>query len=91
MLEFRKPLAPPPPAGSLPGLSRSGRQAEQRLPDLLEHGGVRLHLLGDRVDVAKPPLERVAGEDRGGAGRVIAGIDHVARLVDREGRGQTQP
>src|SRR5690242_19120513 len=34
-------------------LSRRGTVPEQHLPDLLEHGGVRLHLLGDRVNVAK--------------------------------------
>ena len=33
------------------------------------------------VHVAEAPLERVALEDRGGAGGVVDGVDHVLGLM----------
>ena len=41
-----------------------------------------LHLLGDRVHVAEPPLEGMALEDRGGSGRVVGEIADGDRLLE---------
>src|SRR5262245_42337791 len=57
---------------------------------ILIMGVARLELLGDGVHVAKPPLERIRGEDGGGAGHVIGGVDHDSRLMNGPGRGDAQ-
>src|ERR1700730_18018559 len=51
-------------------------------------GLTALILLHHRVDVAKPPLERVVLEDRRRPGRMIDGVDDLAPLMDRPGRGE---
>src|SRR5262245_44702118 len=63
-------------------------ETEQHLADRFEMSLTALILLDDRMDVTKPPLERVVLEDRGGTGGMIGGVDDVARLVDRPGRSQ---
>src|SRR5215475_887155 len=57
---------------------------------ILIMGVARLELLGDGVHVAKPPLERICGEDGGGAGHVIGGVDHCSRLMNGPGCGDAQ-
>ena len=46
-----------------------------------------LQLLGHGVDVAEAALQRMALEDRGGAGGIVGEVDRLARLVDGVGRG----
>src|SRR5260221_7139142 len=67
------------------------REAEEELADGFEMRGAALELLRHRVNVAEAALERVAGKDRGGAGRVIGGVDHRGRLADRIGGGEAYP
>src|SRR4029077_8552552 len=47
-----------------------------------------LHLLGDRVDVAKAALKRLLVKNRCRPGGVIKLVDHFAGLLDRPGRGE---
>ena len=56
-------------------------QPEQVLPEQLEIGRMSLHLLRHRVDVAEAPLERIVAKIARRAGRMVGGIDHVARLM----------
>ena len=61
-------------------------KAEKNLTDGFEMRLTALILLDDRMDVAEPPLEGVALEDRRRAGRTVGRVDDIARLVDRPGR-----
>ena len=46
-----------------------------------------LQLLGHGMDVAEAALQRMAVEDRRGAGGIVGEVDRLARLVDGVGRG----
>ena len=62
--------------------------AEHDLPHRLEVRGARLDLLRQRVDVAEPPLERGAEEDRVHAGRLVGIVRHRLGRLDRKRAGQ---
>ena len=49
-----------------------------------------LQLLGDGVDVAEAALQRMAFEDRGGAGGIVGEIDGFASAMNGVGRGHAQ-
>src|ERR1700738_3752266 len=63
-------------------------KAEEDLADGFEMRLTALILLDDRMDIADPPLEGVAFEDRRRAGRMVGRVHDFACLVDRPGRGQ---
>src|SRR5882724_10587413 len=48
-----------------------------------------LQLLRYRVDVAEAALDRVLLEDRRRSGGVVGGVDDLQRLVDGEGRSES--
>ena len=56
--------------------------------DRLEMPLGALHLLRDRVDIAKAALERGGVEDRRRAGGMVELGDDETGLLDRPGRGQ---
>src|ERR1700726_2642763 len=71
------------------GIARSGsqkrgvrREAQHELAYQLEMRGAAVQVLGDRMHVAEAPLERLHGEHRGGAGRVVAFVHHALCLPD---------
>ena len=53
-------------------------------------GVARLDLLGDGVHVTKTPFELVGGENGGGAGHMIGGVDYGGRLMNGPGRGDAK-
>src|SRR5260370_39101703 len=63
-------------------------KAEEDLADGLEMRLAALILLDDRMDIAEPPFEGVALEDRRRTGCMVDRVHDVARLVDGPGRGQ---
>src|SRR5262249_59814611 len=65
-----------------------GFEAEEVLADGLEVSLAALELLGHRMQIAQPALERTALEDRRRPRRVIGHLDDVARAMDRERRRQ---
>jgi hypothetical protein len=69
------------PSDSLSNQPRMERQIQIMLPDRLEDGKMRLHLLRHRVHVAEAALERVGFKDRRGARRMIRGIDNLLGLM----------
>ena len=88
--QIRRERVPQVPRLSLAEHPAFRRHAHQHLADRLEMDRAALALLGPGVDVAHAPLERVRFENRRGAGGVIDGRHHVARLMDRPGRGEAQ-
>src|SRR5262249_57317467 len=56
-----------------------------------ENRKLRLGLLRHRMHVAEAALERIAFEDRGGAGGEISRLGDLARLLARMNRGHAQP
>src|SRR5438128_7724381 len=57
-------------------------EAEKKPAHGLEMSLAALQLLHDSVDVAEPPLEPVALEDRRRTGGVVGSVDDADRLVD---------
>src|ERR1700674_2153576 len=67
---------------------RVRRQAEEDAADRLVMRLPPLGLLRGGVHVAEAALERAVVGDRRRAGAVIEGVDHLARMVNRPGRGE---
>src|SRR4029077_7665697 len=70
---------------------RLQRQAQEGAPDHFIDGKLRLRLLRDGVHVAEAALERIAFENRGGAGAEISGLGDLAGLLAQRDRGHAQP
>src|SRR5271170_1178735 len=66
------------------------RQAEEMLADGLENRELRLCLLRHCVHVAEPALERIALENRRGAGSKVGGLDDLPRLLAGVNRRHAQ-
>src|SRR5215470_14171224 len=70
---------------------RLQRQSEEVAPDHLIDCKLRLRLLRDRVHVAEAAFERIAFENRGGAGGEIGRLGDLASLLAQMDRGHAQP
>src|SRR6266567_3896633 len=64
------------------------REAEEYAADRLVMRLPPLGLLRGGMHVAEAALERAVVEDRCRAGAVVESVDHLARLVNRPGRGE---
>src|SRR5947208_16981634 len=53
-------------------------------------GEPTLQVLSDHVDVLEVALEQILVVDRGHAGRVVDGVDHLGREPDAVRRGETE-
>src|SRR5271169_3827679 len=67
---------------------RIRRKAKEDASDRLVMRLPPLGLLRGGMHVAEAALERAVVEDRRGAGAVIEGVDDLASLVNRPGRGE---